>query len=61
MHPATSEIDLFGDDTLSDTPTWYGMLCNTGPVVYLPRNDLYAISIVQRKVSLNVLCDSNAK
>lgn len=38
------DIDLFSDETLTDTPHWYGVLRGAGPIVFLPRNGLYAIT-----------------
>ncbi|MEM8917479.1 MAG: cytochrome P450 [Pseudomonadota bacterium] len=37
-------MDLFSDDTLNNTSSSYKRLRDTGSVVHLPRNDLYAIT-----------------
>ncbi len=42
--PATSEIDLFADDILIDPYPTYAALRGLGSVVYLPENDLYALT-----------------
>ncbi len=39
-----SHIDLFSDETLADTQTVYRELREAGAIVYLPANDLYAIT-----------------
>ena len=44
MEPPPSDIDLFSDDTLTNTPARYRTLRDIGPVVYLQRNDLFALT-----------------
>ena len=44
MKAATSDIDLFSDATLRDTPHWYGVLREAGAMLHLPRNELYAVT-----------------
>ena len=44
MKVATSDIDLFSDATLRDTPHWYGVLREAGAMLHLPRNELYAVT-----------------
>lgn len=39
-----SDIDLYSDETLTNTAQLYQELRDLGPVVYLPTNDLYAIT-----------------
>ena len=39
-----SDIDLYGDATLQNTAEAYETLRGTGPIVYLPKNGLYAIT-----------------
>ncbi|MEL7043110.1 MAG: cytochrome P450 [Pseudomonadota bacterium] len=39
-----SDIDLFSDDTLLNTERAYKQLRDTGAIVRLPKNDLYAIT-----------------
>ncbi len=40
MTIATSDVDLFSDDTLNKTSSVYKALRDIGPVVHLPQNDL---------------------
>lgn len=42
--PATSDIDLFADDVLIDPYPTYTALRDLGSVVYLPTNDVYALT-----------------
>ncbi len=42
--PATSDIDLFADDVLIDPYPTYDLLRDLGAVVYLPQNDVYALT-----------------
>ncbi len=42
--PATSEINLFADDILIDPYPTYAALRGLGSVVYLPENDVYALT-----------------
>lgn len=39
-----SDLDLFSDDTLINTPKRYKGLREIGPLVHLPTNDLYAVT-----------------
>jgi cytochrome P450 len=42
--PASSDIDLFADDVLIDPYPTYAALRELGAVVYLPANDVYALT-----------------
>lgn len=43
--PATSDIDLFSDETLgSNDDSVFAQLRELAPVVYLPKNNAYAIT-----------------
>ncbi|MFD6895857.1 cytochrome P450 [Rhodococcus sp. NPDC060086] len=42
--PATSDIDLFADDVLTDPYPTFAALRDLGPVVYLPTNNIYALT-----------------
>ncbi|MFD6859884.1 cytochrome P450 [Rhodococcus sp. NPDC060090] len=42
--PATSDIDLFVDDVLTDPYPTFAALRDLGPVVYLPTNNIYALT-----------------
>lgn len=44
MDVPEADIDLFSDDTLTDTPRWYRALREAGAMVHLPRNGLYAVT-----------------
>ncbi|HCN31990.1 MAG TPA: cytochrome P450 [Rhodobiaceae bacterium] len=39
-----SDIDLFSDETLQNTEFYYKALRDLGPIVHLPKNELYAIT-----------------
>ncbi|MCX6501783.1 MAG: cytochrome P450 [Microbacterium sp.] len=42
--PTTSDIDLFADEILVDPYATFAALRDQGPVVHLPRNDVYALT-----------------
>ncbi|MDX3086661.1 MULTISPECIES: cytochrome P450 [Streptomyces] len=42
--PPTSDVDLFADDVLIDPYPVYAALRETGPVVHLTKNDVYALT-----------------
>ncbi|MEN0138098.1 MAG: cytochrome P450, partial [Rhodococcus sp. (in: high G+C Gram-positive bacteria)] len=42
--PATSDVDLFADDILTDPYPTYAELRDLGAVVHLPANDVYALT-----------------
>ena len=42
--PVTSDIDLFADEVLTDPQPTYAALRELGSVVYLPANDVYALT-----------------
>ncbi|MEO0580343.1 MAG: cytochrome P450, partial [Pseudomonadota bacterium] len=42
-----STIDLFSDETLANTAAAYQALRDTGPIVFLPANDLFAVTQYQ--------------
>lgn len=42
--PPASDVDLFADDVLVDPYPVYAELRELGPVVHLPRNDVYALT-----------------
>ncbi|MEM8920980.1 MAG: cytochrome P450, partial [Pseudomonadota bacterium] len=40
----TSDVDLFSDETLSDTRHAYKSLRDAGPIVYCEANEIYAVT-----------------
>ncbi|WP_238588692.1 cytochrome P450 [Rhodococcus pyridinivorans] len=42
--PPTADVDLFADDVLVDPYPTFAQLRELGPVVYLPRHDVYALT-----------------
>ena len=42
--PATSPVDLFSDETLTNTEAVFAELRESAPVVYLPANDSWAVT-----------------
>jgi len=42
--PATSSVDLFSDETLTNTEAVFAELRESAPVVYLPANDSWAVT-----------------
>lgn len=61
--PPVSDIDLFTDEALAEPYALYDELRDLGPVVYLPRIDVYAVTRYEavREVSTNWEAFSSAR